>query len=69
MLSTLSTLSAGQLQEIRNLEKAIGKTLLSYSSYDVVFEDLSDDELRQVRELEEKLGTTLVSVRESGSRL
>lgn len=66
MLSSFSKLSEEQLQEIKDLEKSIGKTLLSYSSYDVLAEDLTEEELRRVRELEEKLGTVLVAVRKSG---
>ncbi len=64
MLSSLSKLTEEQLQEIKDLEKSLGKTLLSYSSYDVLAENLTDEELRQVRMLEEKLGTALVAVRE-----
>ncbi|UZJ41398.1 hypothetical protein OO006_13815 [Prosthecochloris sp. SCSIO W1101] len=67
MLSSLSKLSDEQLQEVRALEKSIGKTLLSYSSYNVVADDLTEQELLQVRELEKKLGTALVVVRESGA--
>lgn len=64
MLSSLSKLSDEQLQEIRALEKSIGKTLLSYSSYDVVADNLTEEELEKVHELEETLGTALVAVRE-----
>jgi hypothetical protein len=63
MLSSLSKLSDEQLQEVKALEKSIGKTLLSYSSYDVVADDLTEKELLQVKELEKKLGTALVVVR------
>jgi len=65
MLSSLSKLSPEELEEVRELERELGKTLLSYSSYDVVAEDLSEDELVRVRELEAKLGTALVVVREA----
>ncbi len=64
MLSSLSKLSDEQLQEIRALEKSIGKTLLSYSSYDVVADNLTEEELEKVHELEGTLGTVLVAVRE-----
>jgi len=67
MLSSLSTLSSGQLQEIRELEREMGKTLLSYSSYDVVTDNLSEEELEKVQELERRLETALVAVRQSGS--
>lgn len=65
MLSSLSKLSPEELEEVRELERELGKTLLSYSSYDVVAEDLNEDELMRVRELEAKLGTALVVVRET----
>ncbi|MBF0636488.1 hypothetical protein INT08_04750 [Prosthecochloris sp. N3] len=65
MLSSLSKLSPEQLAEIRQLEQEIGKTLLSYSSYDVVAEDLSEQQLEKVRDLEERLGTALVVVTKS----
>ncbi|TNJ37684.1 hypothetical protein [Prosthecochloris vibrioformis] len=63
MLSSLSKLSPEELEQVRELERELGKTLLSYSSYDVVAEDLSEEELLRVRELEVKLGTALVVVR------
>lgn len=66
MLSSLSKLSEEQLKEIKALEKKLGKTLLSYSSYDVFAENLTEEELQQVKKLEEKLGTALVAVRERG---
>ncbi|ACF47253.1 MAG: hypothetical protein OQK66_00150 [Prosthecochloris sp.] len=68
MLSSLSKLSPDELKEIRQLENELGKTLLSYSSYDVVADNLTDDELVRVRQLEERLGTSLVVVRERGSK-
>ncbi len=65
MLSSLSKLSPEKLQEIKALEKEMGKTLLSYSNYDVVSENLTEEELRRVRELESRLGTALVAVKEA----
>ncbi|KUL32020.1 hypothetical protein [Chlorobium limicola] len=62
MLSSLSKLTAEDLAEIRKLEQELGKTLLSFSGYDVIAGDLSDDELVRVRELEKKTGTALVAV-------
>lgn len=62
MLSSLSKLSAAQIEEIRKLEAELGKTLLSFSSYDVIAGNLSGDELSRVRELEKKIGTTLIAV-------
>ncbi len=64
MLSSLSKLSPAELEEVRRLELELGKTLLSYSSYDVVADDLTDEDLVRVRQLEKRLGTSLVVVRE-----
>jgi len=63
MLSSLSKLTPEQLEEIRSLEQKLGKTLLSFSSYDVVSDDLNEADLATLKALEEKLGTMLVAVR------
>ncbi|HHE32358.1 MAG TPA: hypothetical protein ENL07_06970 [Chlorobaculum parvum] len=63
MLSSLSKLTSEQLEEIRSLEQKLGKTLLSFSTYDVVSDDLSESDLATLKALEEKLGTMLVAVR------
>jgi len=63
MLSSLSKLTPEQLEEIRSLEQKLGKTLLSFSTYDVVSDDLSESDLATLKALEEKLGTMLVAVR------
>ncbi|MGC8774908.1 MAG: hypothetical protein ACP5R6_06580 [Chlorobaculum sp.] len=63
MLSSLSKLTPEQLEEIRSLEQKLGKTLLSFSAYDVVSDDLSEADLATLKALEEKLGTMLVAVR------
>ena len=64
MLSSLSKLTPQQIEEIRSLEQKLGKTLLSFSTYDVVSDDLSPEELAMLKAIEEKLGTMLVAVRE-----
>ena len=64
MLSSLSKLTPQQFEEIRSLEQKLGKTLLSFSTYDVVSDDLSPEELAMLKAIEEKLGTMLVAVRE-----
>ncbi len=63
MLSSLSKLTPEQIAEIRSLEQKLGKTLLSFTGYDVV-DDLSAEDLTLLRALEEKLGTMLIAVRE-----
>lgn len=64
MLSSLSRLTDQQLAEIRALEQKLGKTILAFSKYDVVSDDLSQDELALLKGLEDKLGTMLVAVRD-----
>jgi|WetSurMetagenome_2_1015567.scaffolds.fasta_scaffold153624_1 hypothetical protein len=63
MLSSLSRLTPEQLEEIRSLEQKLGKTLLSFSSYDVVSDEMSEADLATLKALEEKLGTMLVAVK------
>lgn len=67
MLSSLSKLTPEQIEEIRTLEQKLGKTLLSFSGYDVV-DSLSPDDLALLKALEEKLGTMLIAVREIGRK-
>jgi len=64
MLSSLSKLTPQQIEEIRSLEQKLGKTLLSFSSYDVVADNLSAEDLAMLKSLEEQLGTMIVAVRE-----
>ncbi len=64
MLSSLSKLTGQQLEEIRSLERKLGMTLLSFSSYDVIAEDLTEADLALLEGLEKQLGTMLVAVRE-----
>lgn len=66
MLSSLSKLTPSQLEAVILLEKELGKTLLSFSGYDVIADDLADAELEKVRELEKVLGTSLVAVKPAG---
>ncbi len=62
MLSSLSKLSDAQIAEVRKLEAELGKTLLSFSRYDVIAGNLSEHELSLVRELEKKIGTVLIAL-------
>lgn len=68
MLSSLSKLAPDQIEEIKKLEKEIGKTVLSFSNYDVVSDNLSEDELSKLKALEQKMGTTLVAVKVAGGK-
>jgi len=67
MLSSLSKLTPEQIGEIRKLEEEIGKTILSFSSYDVIAAGLSTEELARVRELEKRIGTALIALDPAGS--
>ncbi len=64
MLSSLSKLTDAQIAEIRALEQKLGKTILAFSKYDVVSDDLSKEDLALLQGLESKLGTMLVAVRD-----
>ena len=63
MLCSLSTLDAGQVEEIKSLEEDLGKNLLSFTCHDVEAAELEDIELEKIKELEAKLGVALVAVR------
>jgi hypothetical protein len=62
MLSSLSKLTDAQISEVSKLEAELGKTLLSFSRYDVIAGNLSEQELSLVRELEKKIGTVLIAL-------
>jgi hypothetical protein len=62
MLSSLSKLTDAQIAEVSKLEAELGKTLLSFSRYDVIAGNLSEQELSLVRELEKKIGTVLIAL-------
>ncbi|ABB24944.1 hypothetical protein [Pelodictyon luteolum] len=63
MLPTLSALTQSQIEEIRSLERELGKTILSFSGCEASFEELSPGELERIRELEDRIGTMLVAVK------
>lgn len=63
MLSSLSKLAPDQVDEIKKLEKEIGKTLLSFSSYDVAFDELTESQLTKLKALEQKMGISLIAVK------
>ena len=67
MLSSLSKLTPEQIGEIRKLEEDLGKTILSFSNYDVIAAGLSTEELARVRELETRIGTVLIALDSGGS--
>ncbi|NTV48004.1 MAG: hypothetical protein HGB11_16135 [Chlorobiales bacterium] len=63
MLSSLSKLAPEQIDEIKKLEKEMGKTLLSFSAYDVAFDELTESQLSKLKALEQKMGISLVAVK------
>jgi hypothetical protein len=63
MLCNLSKLDDAKLQEIKAVERKVGKTLLAYSCYNVAPADLDRDEISQITEAEKKLGVVLVAVK------
>ncbi|NJD54817.1 MAG: hypothetical protein FIA94_00225 [Nitrospirae bacterium] len=63
MLCNLSKLDDVKLQEIKNVEQKVGKTLLAYSCYNVAPADLSKDQISLIAEAEKKLGIVLVAVK------
>ena len=62
MLCSLSKLEEAKLQEIRKLEKKIGKSLLSFTCHDINPAIIEDDELGEIKNLEATLGVSLVAV-------
>ena len=63
MLCSFSTqLTESSLQTIAELEKSLGKTLLSFSCHELKPSALSDAELQRIQEVEAKLGVSLVAV-------
>ncbi len=57
-----NNLDANALKTIADLEKDLGKTLLSFSCHDLTTSSLSADELQKVKDAESKLGVSLVAV-------
>ncbi len=63
MLCTMAKLNDRQLEEIRSLEKKIGKTVIAFSCSDINATQLKDAELAQIKQTERKLGLALVAVK------
>ena len=62
MLCSFSTLDNTNLEAIQDLEKEIGKMLLSFSCHDISPAVIDDEALSKVSKLEKKLGVVLVAV-------
>ena len=63
MLCSYACLDETKLDELKELEKRLGKTLLAFDCRDAKMESLSEQEIADIRELERKLGFPLVAVR------
>ncbi len=63
MLCTMAKLNDRQLEEIRSLEKKLGKMVIAFSCSDINATKLEDAELAQIKEIERKLGLALVAVK------
>jgi hypothetical protein len=62
VLYSISNLRDNQLEEIKSLEKELGKSLLAFSCFNVEPSELEDVELSKIRDLETRLGLALVAV-------
>ena len=62
MLCSLSKLEEKDLDEIRALEKDLGKTVLAFSCHKTDPAALDDDKLARLQALENRLGMSLVAV-------
>ncbi len=63
MMCSLSQLDGASLDEVKAVEKRMGKTLLAYSCYETRPVELSAGELDEIQKLEKKLGIFLVAVK------
>lgn len=63
MFCTYAGLNESSVDEIKTLEKKLGKTLLAFKCREVGLDQISQNELQQIENLEKKLGVSLVAVR------
>lgn len=62
MICSLSNLKEQDLDQIRSLEKELGKTLLAFSCHQSNVAALADAELGKIQLLENNLGISLVAL-------
>lgn len=63
MLCSIGKVEQKELDEIKSLEKELGKTLLAFEcNREMKPARLSENELKRIREVEEKLHLALVAV-------
>lgn len=60
MLYSLSNLEMKDLNTLRQLEHAMGKSILAFSSHNVRLADLTPEQLNSVKKVEEELGLILI---------
>lgn len=62
MLYSLSKTEDINLDDIKQLEGDIGKTLIAFSGHEIEPASIQDEELDKIKKLEKKLGVTLIAV-------
>lgn len=62
VICNFSKPSEGELKEIQELEKELGKTLMAFACPErKLAGDLSEDQLKKIQDLEKKLGVVLMA--------
>lgn len=62
MMCSLASLSPEKLENIRTLEKRLGKPLLAFACHALEPAELDDGDLDMIRRLESDMGVSLVAV-------
>ncbi len=61
-LYSLAGLGNDQLQQIKTLEKQLGRTVLAFRGHDANLAKLSSEQLESLRNAESELGLTLIAL-------
>ncbi len=61
-LYSLAGLGNDQLQQIKSLEKQLGKTIIALKGHETNLAELSTEQLAMLKQSEGKLGLTLIAV-------
>ena len=62
MLYSLSHLEGKQVEELKRIEKKLGRTVLAYSGYSSQPAPLSEEQIHELQAAEKKLGLCLIAV-------
>jgi len=62
LICTYPKLETRRLEDVKSLEKKIGKTLLAFSCREIHPSKLKEGELEKIKEVEKKLGVSLVAI-------